>query len=345
MYTQGVSVFFGLKEYNLENTIAYLKKALKLGYKHVFSSAHIDEQSSDFQDLLKIIDFTIQNGMHLSLDVSKRIMDNFVIPKGLYALRLDYGFTKQEIVDFSKNKDLPLIELNASTLTKKYFESLVSLGLDIERVRFSFNYYPKMYTGHDIEFCKEMIDYLHSFNAKVLIFLPSQFSKRPPIYEGLPTIELHRKMNLNQAIEELKAIDADEIAFGDAYASVEELMTLQSHNVPHLIIDLKLYQPSFETVYSLNANYTVRVDKNSFLLRMSGTRSINEIEPINFVERKKYDLTIDNSKFLRYRGEINICLLDLPFDERVNVIGSLRLTSTIVDKIKTGYPISFNIVK
>ena len=56
---------------------------------------------------------------------------------------------------------------------------------------------------------------------------------------------------------------------------------------------------------------------------------------------KKYDLTIDNNGFLRYKGEINIVLKDLEKDERVNVIGHLNTTDFIINKIKDGKKFTF----
>ena len=50
-------------------------------------------------------------------------------------------------------------------------------------------------------------------------FVPSQVGFRPPMYEGLPTVESHRKLDLHIAIEELKACGVNGIYFGDAYAT------------------------------------------------------------------------------------------------------------------------------
>ena len=48
------------------------------------------------------------------------------LPSNIGALRLDYGFTKQDIVDLTNNAPY-LIELNASTTTKEYLEELTKL--------------------------------------------------------------------------------------------------------------------------------------------------------------------------------------------------------------------------
>ena len=61
----------------------------------------------------------------------------------------------------------------------------------------------------------------------------------------------------------------------------------------------------------------------------------------NTIDRKKYDVTVDNSKFKRYAGEINIVLKDLPSDERVNVIGKIDSTDVIIENIKRGNVFKF----
>ena len=80
-----------------------------------------------------------------------------------------------------------------------------------------------------IEFCEKTIEFYHHLGIMVSGFIPSHYSFRPPMYEGLPTVENHRKISLNLAIEELKACGIDEILFSDAYASNDELKLLSYH--------------------------------------------------------------------------------------------------------------------
>ena len=88
-------------------------------------------------------------------------------------------------------------------------------------------------------------------------------------------------------------------------------------------------------------SFVVRPDLNSYILRMTSLRGKSEIPAFNCVDRKLYDVTIDNSNFKRYAGEINIVLQDLPNDERVNVIGKLDTTNVIINKIKKGIRFKF----
>ncbi len=339
MYKKGISVFTGLKDYNLNDNINYLRLAKEKGYEIVFSSAHINEATTSFEDLQSLIDEVNKLELKLSLDISKPTFEKIRLPDNLYALRLDYGFSETDMIDLSNNAPY-MIEINASVYKKERILDLIKKGLNPKNIRCSFNYYPKLHTGHTIEFVKEMTEFYHSLGMTVGAFVPSKIGFRPPMYEGLPTVEKHRTMDLSIAIEELKVAGIDEILFGDAYASIEELETLSIHQINEIILDVELFNKNFDY---LNNVYKIRPDYNDELLRLSGTRSMSDIKAFNTIDRSKYDLTIDNNGFLRYKGEINIVLKDLKKDERVNVIGHLNTTSFIINDIKKGTPFTFKI--
>lgn len=342
MYKLCASIYTGLDDYSLEDNLKYLDLLHEYGYEVIFSSAHINEATLTLDELQKIVDKAYEYGIHLSLDVSKPMMERFVIPKNLYALRLDYGFTKEDIVSYSKAHDF-VVELNASTITKERLEELINLGLDTTNVRASFNFYPKLYTGHDIQFVKEKIALFKKYNIPILIFIPSHTMMRPPMYEGLPSIEKHRTMNLDLVIEELKTLDIDEIAFGDAYASKEELETLKIHQVDTLILPFHFVDETKMFKEHLDGIFSSRIDSNNLMLRSTSWRGKEDIQPFNTVERKKGYVTIDNNGFKRYKGEINIILEDLPSDERVNVIGFVELTDDIITALKKGKRFTFGV--
>lgn len=341
-YRFGISVFTGLSDYNLEDSIAYLKEAANLGFKTVFTSAHINEAKKASEELQTLIEVAYSLNMQVSIDVSKPMMANFTVPNHTYALRLDYGFSDDEIIDLSNNVPY-MIELNASTINPKRLDKLVEKGLNIKKVRASFNYYPKLYTGHDLLDCLLMINKCHEYGITVLAFIPSHVGKRPPLYEGLPTIESHRYLDTDLAIEELKAMELDEIAFGDAYCSHEELFMIKKHLNDDLLINFNYNLVKEEFLEHVEYTWTARPDANSYLIRMTSIRGKKEIEPFNTIERKTGAITIDNSLFGRYKGEINICLKDLPADGRVNVIGYIYTTPFILEKVRQGR--SFTLIR
>ncbi|MBQ4570442.1 MAG: DUF871 domain-containing protein [Bacilli bacterium] len=338
MIDTGISVYAGLDDYSKEENVKYLRLAKDLGCTHVFSSAHINEAKTSQEELQSIIDECNKLGLKLSLDVSKKIIDKYSSLEGLFALRLDYGFTDEEIIELSHTAPY-LVELNASTLSYEHIKSLIDNGINTSRTRFTFNFYPKLYSGHDILDVYNKTKICNEVGIYVGAFIPSHTGFRPPMYEGLPTVEAHRSMILDNAIEELKACGINGIYFGDAYASSEEIKTLNMHNTSDVLIKLSIYNNEYDYIY--DKSFRIRPDLNSSILRVSSVRSNAEISAFNTVGRKKYDVTIDNSKFKRYAGEINIVLKDLPNDERVNVIGKIDSTDIIINNIKRGNVFKF----
>lgn len=339
MFKKGVSVYIGLPQYTHFQNLEYIRKAKQLGYEIVFTSAHITEANFNIKQLQELIDEVDQLGMKLSLDISKRVYDNIILPPNLYALRLDYGFSYDEIIKLSHEKKYK-IEINASTFSKKTILELIEKGLNPKQIRASFNYYPKLHTGHTIEFCEKTIEFYHHLGIMVSGFIPSHYSFRPPMYEGLPTVENHRKISLNLAIEELKACGIDEILFSDAYASNDELKLLSYHQKEEILVEFEPYH-GFKDFDFFSGIFYIRTDCNDEVLRISGKRQA-EILPFNhFCERRVYDVTVDNKDFLRYSGEINIILKNLEPDRRVNVIGHVNISKIIVEQLKKGKPFCF----
>lgn len=341
MYRAGISIFNGLKDYNLEDNLAYIQKAKMSGVEMLFSSVHINEANNSYQDLRICLEKASQLGMKLSLDISKPAYEKMEQLENLYALRLDYGFTDDDIIRLSQEASF-FIELNASTLSNSRFENLIEKGLNLKHTRVSFNYYPKPYTGHSLAFCEERITYYHQYGISVGAFLPSKVGHRPPLYQGLPSVEEHRYSSLDLAIEELKAIGVDEIYFGDAYASDKEIEKLVRHQTETILLPIQLSDelPTFYRNY-LEGIHRIRPDFNDILLRVSRKDTIDAFPPFQTIERNKGDITIDNQGFLRYKGEINIVLQSLPRDERVNVVGHITICKLILDEIQKQKPFAF----
>ena len=83
--------------------------------------------------------------MKVILDISPAAFSKITLPP-IYALRLDYGFSREEIVRLANEADYR-IELNASTISEEDLRYLLNRGTRPERLRISHNFYPKPYTG------------------------------------------------------------------------------------------------------------------------------------------------------------------------------------------------------
>ncbi|MGI6759296.1 MAG: MupG family TIM beta-alpha barrel fold protein [Bacilli bacterium] len=340
----GVSVYIGLAEYSLQDNLRYLEHAKASGAEMVFTSAHMPEMSKDFlSDLDAIINKVLELKMKLVIDVSKPMMENFKIPKGTYALRLDYGFKDDEIVKMSNELDL-FIELNASTLSPERMQKLIDMGLNVKNIRVSHNFYPKAYTGLTHEQVRRQNEFFKTLGLDILMYIPSQHQKRPPLKEGLPTVEAHRKMPLDVVIQEVLMLGATEICFGDAYASIDEIKTVAEFDVKEIILPIRLVEGlSDEEIRIINSPHRSRMDESVYLKRSTAYRGKVTISAHNTIAREKYAVTIDNDGYLRYRGELNIVMESLPADPRVNVVGYIDNCEYLLENLKPGTRFRFRV--
>ncbi len=338
-----VSVYEGLADYPIEKNLEYLKKCAELGVKTVFTSAHIPEASNMGEELAKLFEVLEQNEMRLIIDVSKPMMDKFVLPKCTYALRLDWGFTEEDIVELSNTLSC-YIELNASTITMEKLMRLMEKGLNPSNTRMSYNFYPKPYTGLDIYEVVQRNIVFKELGFTTMAYIPSLINKRPPLYKGVPSVEDHRYKPTYISTQELIVAGIDEIGIGDAYSTEEEILEMSSCTVDCIQIPVILNEYVGEEVLKvLKGPHHSRPDQSPYLVR-SSSRCKEIIEPVNNGEIKRFDVTIDNKLNLRYMGEVGIWLRDIKENKEANVIGYVpEYAHTLVELLKPGSKFSFKI--
>src|SRR5690606_39623333 len=74
--------------------------------------------------------------------------------------------------------------------------------------------------------------------------------------------------------------------------------------------------------------HTDRPDASSLVVRLASGRAFARehaipLQPHRTDERPRGTVTIDNSGYLRYAGEVHLAKTDLPADPRVNVLGRI----------------------
>lgn len=355
---------FGISVYTSENFLhqknkEYIKTAKDFGISMVFTSMHMPEIDYDrkVNEIKDLIEYIKLLDIKLTIDISPVTMnilnsspDNLkpFHNLGIDCLRLDYGFTTDEIVEMTNNEYGIKIELNASTITKEQIDELIVKKADIKNLSACHNFYPKPYTGLSYEVFREKTMMIKNYGLKVSAFIPSQKGRRGPIYEGLPTLEIHRNIKPDIAARHLIYSGIDDVYFGDAYASFDEINDVTSidNDVVELKIDLVEDITDYEKNIIFNYVHTNRPDSPEYIIRSEESRGYanigKEIKAHNCIERKKYCVTIDNENFKRYSGELNICMVDLPKDERVNVVGYITQEEHILaDLIKQGMKFRF----
>ncbi len=336
------SVYVGLEQYPQAKNFAYMEFLKQHQIDTIFISAHMPEALPDFlDDLTKTIEKANELGLKVILDVSKKVLDKIGVPKGIYSLRLDWGFSCNDILELSKQDFF--IEINASIARREEIEFLISRGIDFSKLRISHNFYPKPYTGLSQKDVLSRNQLYKTLGLNIMAYVPSRQGKRPPLFEGLPTIEQHRNLDLLASLADLAMLEVDEVCFGDAYCSTEELAEAIAYNRDLITIPMIAYE-GLSTLEQaiLGKVHTNRTDENPYAIR-SSMREVNTIPAFHNAPRLKKMITIDNNGFLRYQGELSIMRENLPEDKRVNVVGYALISDYLLENIRPGQKFRFAI--
>lgn len=335
----GISIYNGM-DYSLEENLNYLEMAHSYGVKTIFTSLHIPEADhSVFEETKELLRLSRKLDMQVIADVSKGFIDKFDLSQyQISALRLDFGFSLEEIVAFTKNYPFKA-QINGSTISREYLLQLKAMGANFENIEVGHNYYPRRDTGISYDLLIERNRVFKEFGLKVMAFVPSQSGKkRGPVYEGLPTVEAHRDINPLIAAQHLLLADVDHIIIGDALAQEEELRALREIEAGVVVIPYKPLNPTEAEQHILSGLHTNRMDPGEFVIRSQEARErkAQTIIKKKLMERKKYFITIDNEGYLRYEGELQIMKRDHLPDDRVNVVGDAAEAGLLIDLIKPG---------
>jgi hypothetical protein len=295
----------------------------------VFLSLHISEE---FDDTFcaragKTCHALADMGFRIIADVSVKTVSQFGCADltelaeklRLWALRIDYGFSRQEIEAMAEK--MPIV-LNASTIG----EDAAAIAAKGNPVMAMHNFYPRPETGLDEDYLRETTENLRKAGLKVLAFIPGDTQKRGPVFEGLPTLEAHRNVLPSAAFADLVLnYGLEEIFVGDPGLSEKE--TERIHRFCRegiLSIPCRIHE-NWHHLY--NQVFTCRVDSPKWLVRFQESRVYScqgqTTEAYNCVQRTEGSLTIDNIRYGRYSGEIMLTRSNLPADDRVNVIGQV----------------------
>ena len=238
----------------------------------------------------------------------------------LWALRIDYGFSRQEIEAMAEK--MPIV-LNASTTTQEDARAIATKGRCVMAMH---NFYPRPETGLDADYLRETTELLQKAGLKVLAFIPGDTQKRGPVFEGLPTLESHRTVLPSAAFADLALnFGLDDIFVGDPGISQKETDRIARFCREGILsIPCEIHE-NWQHLY--DQVFTCRIDSPERLIRFQESRVYScqgqVTEPHNCTARRRGSLTIDNLRYGRYSGEIMLIRSDLPADDRVNVIGQV----------------------
>lgn len=331
----GISVY--LKDFQEE----YVERCAKHGVSHIFTSFQIpeDDYTDVDQKIARILSVVEKYHMALIPDVSKQTLAYLHLEQiqdlakiGIRQIRLDYGFSIEEMVELQKDF---ILYLNASTLDQTSLDS----RLDRKKLVFMHNYYPRNHTGLAVSRFIQIQTKLKQENVLTQAFICGDDQYRFPMYQGLPTLEIHRGINSYCAyLSMVLEYQVDDVFVGDSFILESSLQMIQRFEKEQVItlpaILLGEYAELYDQVISL------RRDQGEDLIRLIQPRKATDQH--HAVERIKGAIVMDNDLAGRYHGEISICKKDLPMDEGCNVIGYVHPEYLrILPLVKTPYSICF----
>lgn len=314
-----------------------------------FTSLHIAEEfSEDYaMQAAKMLDSLKAAGKKVMVDISSRGLENlgytslkqFVLETGVYMVRCDFGISEEEMLEAAKHC---AIAVNASTLDYQLAVRLKQAGAEVFAVH---NFYPRPETGLDEEFFVERNQDLREKGIKIAAFITGDIRKRGPLMEGLPTLEAHR--DLPPYLQYLQMVDKyriDMVLIGDPALSEEQMRLIERKKCDKVTVVPAVLDAEYESLYG--KVWTIRQDSPKWIARLQESRGYaaigQRILPGKCEERTAGSITIDNEKYLRYSGEIQVVRETLKADERVNVIGRvLPGYEAVLEQLNRGEKIEF----
>lgn len=312
----------------------YVNTMADAGFEGVFTSLHIPEE--DYTKYEKHLDPLLQivkkRGLKLIADVSGDAIQhiglsyakpNEIYERGFSGLRMDDGIDMATIADLSH--DLTIC-LNASTLTEENYEQLVQKNADFNHMEAWHNYYPKPNTGLEENWFHEKNQWLKRKRFKISAFVPGDSHLRFPLYETLPTLEVHRHEHpLASALSLTQNYGVDDVYIGDPGLLKQTRRQFITYFHDHSLL-LHAVSMNKQWDASIFKNHYNRMDLSRDVIRSEQSRKNHQHEavpPNQTVFRKKGSITMDNNQYARYKGELQITKNDLPQDDKVNVIGHI----------------------
>lgn len=348
----GVSIY--LQNSDLKSVYDYIDLASSYGFKRIFTCLISKSDDKSFLDKFKdFVSYANSKDMQVIADIEPSIMNDLNIDfndltyfknMGLYGIRLDLGFSGNEesIMSFDKN-DLK-IELNISN-GSKYLENILEYSPNKNNILGCHNFYPREYTGlkrsHFLRTSKEYKE----MGIKTAAFVSSSVAKYGPweLENGLPTLEEHRNLDIKTQAKDLFNTNLiDDIIISNMFASEKELKALSNINKNMLNLDIILEKniSDIERKIVLEQLHFNRGDINDYAIRSTQGRIAfkkDEIKPRkeNYEFIKKGDITIDNSLYGRYKGELQIALKEMKHNSKTNIVGRIKENELyLLDTIK-----------
>ena len=334
-----------------EQQAAYLKQMQQAGFTGVFTSLQLSEAKPDIirQRLDQLVANCHQLGLTIMADVSAASLQRLGIALhdgkaiqalGLDGLRIDDGIDMTTVAALSHTM---AIALNASTLSACMIDQLANAKANLRHIEAWHNFYPRPETGLDPAWFAQKNKWLHALGFKTMAFISGDAQQRGPLFAGLPTLEAHRGLLPLAAYLELRQLAIDHVYVGDPQLSPRSIAAFQAYVHDQVL----LIQVQTDDERLLHLTWHSRPDIAQKVVRLAEARLEHIFatpQPAQTDPRPRGSITLDNSAYGRYAGELQLTRCDLPADPRVNVIGKIEPSNLpLLDQIGPHQAIRFKI--
>lgn len=329
----GFSVYLN-KKIDAE-TREYIRKMKDNGFEGIFTSIHIPEEdiTSYKQNLQELGKIAKEQNLSVMVDIDQSSLKKLkismdTIPNlkkaGITGLRIDDKLPIKKIAELS---NLIEIGINASTFSEEELKELLLLNVKRENVQAWFNFYPSPDTGISQQFLEQQVRMFKKYGFTTQAFFSGDENLRGPLYEGLPTLEKQRYYSPLASILELQNMGVDLVYVGDGGISEDSLKQIDTYkNKKQILLHTKKYENGDKDLYDyVLGKHNQRPDPAEYVVRCEDSR----LHPVPVIKKsntgKRYigDITINNDKYQRYMGEIQILKVNLPASEKVNIVGKI----------------------
>lgn len=343
---QCISIYPNKNLYDAEKRIHdYIAMAKRYGINEVFTSIHLPEWSIEDQlDHLELIaDVAHLHQMELTADIGgpfiRSVLENLSLLERLKQvnldyLRLDYGYDFNQLKVLYMQLHLKGFVINASMMNEQEVEHHLCQFRQIDsdiKIKACHNFYVREESGLDEDFALSQTEIFKKHDIPVYYCAPCHDHPRGPLHLGLPTLEHHRHLSLDLILMDLiHRYNADGILFSDEWMSEKQfelIMNTLVHKLIRIPVLLKGNITELEKRIIIR-KHIFRYDSNKYYLRSRSSREMAEFACIvpehNCEYRDAGSITIDNERYLRYSGELQVVMKNAGADHRVNVSAHLK---------------------
>ncbi|MCD2257344.1 DUF871 domain-containing protein [Lactobacillus sp. CC-MHH1034] len=338
----GIS-FYPDKE-SIADIQAYIRKAAKLGYRRCFTSLlELGKNADDTIDRYQqVIQTARENHMAVILDVNPSIFEaldisykdlHFFKDIGATGIRLDSNFDGLEESLMSFNEFGLDIELNMSNDSSPIFD----FQPNMTHVIGCHNFYPQPFTGLSLDYFMKCSAYYKQKGMRTAAFVTAKSGADGPhdYNDGLPTLEMHRKLDIVTQAKHLIATGLiDDIIISNAIpddVELEALSQLDQSQLKLAVDPVAGISPVEQEILFENQHFN-RGDVNEYSIRSTFVRvkyQEADIPAFNAVDQLQYgDITIGNNSFGQYKGELGLVTKPMPnIGGHKNVVGHVTASN------------------